>query len=244
MAIELWTWATPNGWKVSIMLEELIEAGVELPPIEVHEVNIGARQQFSDEFTAIVPNQKIPGLVDGDTRLMESCAILLYLAETYPSPLLPGDGSRWEVLQWLFWQAAGIGPIFGNKLSYTRYMEDVPAEQKAHPLERFNNEAQRLLRVLDRQLEGKDYICGDQFTIADIATYPWVRGWKWSKIDITGHANVVAWKDRVRGRPAVERGLMYGMPKDEIDSWSEETRKRYARGGASIASNESIASDQ
>ena len=158
------------------------------------------------------------------------------------SPLLPTDESRWEVLQWLFWQAAGIGPIFGNKLAYTRYMEDVPTEQKAHPLERFNNEAQRLLRVLDRQLEGRDYICGDTFTIADIASYPWVRGWKWSKIDITGHANVVAWVDRVRARPAVERGLNYGFNQDEIDSWSDETRKRYARGGASIASNESIAS--
>ena len=82
MSIELWTWATPNGWKVSIMLEELIEAGVELPPIEVHHVNIMDREQFSDEFTAIVPNQKIPGLVHGETKLMESCAILLYLGES------------------------------------------------------------------------------------------------------------------------------------------------------------------
>ena len=136
-----------------------------------------------------------------------------------------------------------LGPNFGNKLSYTRYMDDVPAEQKVHPLERFNNEAQRLLRVLDRQLEGKPYICGDAFTIADIACYPWVRGWKWSKINITGHANVVAWVDRVRARPAVERGLAYGAKRAEIDQWSEDTKKRYASGGASIASNESIASD-
>ena len=241
MAIELWTWATPNGWKVSIMLEELIEAGVELPPIEVHHVNIGAREQFSEEFTAISPNQKIPGLVDGDQKLMESCAILLYLAEKYPSPLLPQDESRWEAIQWLFWQAAAIGPIFGNKLSYTRYMDDVPAEQKAHPLERFNNEAQRLLRVLERQLQGRDYICGDDLTIADIACYPWVRGWKWSKIDITGHANVVAWVDRVRARPGVDRGLKYGFPEDEVDGWKEETKERYARLGATIASNKSIA---
>ncbi len=240
MTIELWTWATPNGWKVSIMLEELLEAGVELPPIEVRHVDIMNRQQFSDEFTDIVPNQKIPGLVHGDTKLMESCAILLYLGETFPSSLLPQDDSRWEVIHWLFWQAAGVGPIFGNKLSYTRYMDDVPAEQKAHPLERFNNEAQRLLRVLDRQLEGKDYICGD-YSVADIAAWPWVRGWKWSKVDVTGHANVMAWIDRVRARPAVERGITYGFPAEELDQWSEETKQRYAKGGASIASNDSIA---
>ena len=141
MAMELWTWGTPNGWKVSIMLEELKEAGVALPPVEVRHVNLMDREQFSEAFTAINPNQKIPGLVDGDSKLMESCAILLYLAEKYPTFLLPSDESRWEVIQWLFWQAAGLGPTFGNKLSYTRYMDDIPAEQKAHPLQRFSTEA-------------------------------------------------------------------------------------------------------
>ncbi|MEM8490803.1 MAG: glutathione binding-like protein [Pseudomonadota bacterium] len=240
MSMELWTWGTPNGWKVSIMLEELKEAGINLPPLEVHHVSLVDREQFLPEFTAISPNQKIPGFVDGDMKLMESCAILLYLAEKHPTSLLPQDESRWEVIQWLFWQAAGIGPIFGNKLSYTRYMDDVPEEQKAHPLERFNNEAQRLLRVLEKQLEGKAYICGENFTIADIACYPWVRGWKWSKIDITGHCNIVAWVDRVRARPGVERGLEYGIPKEEVDGWSADTKKRYAKLGATIASNESI----
>ena len=172
---------------------------------------------------------------------MESCAILLYLAEKFPSSLLPQDESRWEVIQWLFWQAANLGPNFGNKLSYTRYMDDVPAEQKAHPLQRFNNEAQRLLTVLNKQLEGKSYICGEHFTIADIASYPWVRGWKWSKIDITGHSNVVDWVERVRARPGVERGLTWDFSRDEVDKWSDETRQRYRSGGASIASNDSIA---
>ena len=244
MSLELWSFATPNGWKVTIMIEELIEAGAELPPVDVITVDLAARDQFSEAFTAINPNQKIPGLRDGDITLMESCAILLYLGEKYPSPLLPQDESRWDVIQWLFWQAANLGPNFGNKLSYTRYMEDIPMEQKAHPLERFNNESQRLLRVLNRQLEGRDYICGNNLTIADIACYPWVRGWKWSKIDITGHTNVVAWVDRVRARPAVERGLAYGFEKDEIDGWTEDTKKRYATFGASIASNESIAADK
>jgi len=241
VALELWTFATPNGWKVTIMLEELIEAGVELPEVEVVTVDIMRGDQFEATFTRINPNQKIPGLRHGDTTVMESCAMLLYLGEQFPSSLLPQDERRWDVIQWLMWQAANIGPVFGNKLSYTRYMEDVPEEQKRHPLQRFNNEAQRLLRVMDRQLEGHDYLCGDTFTIADIACYPWVRGWKWSKIDITGHANVVAWVDRVRARPAVERGLAYGFQQEEIDQWSEDTKQRYARGGATIASNESIA---
>ena len=241
--MELWSFATPNGWKVTIMIEELLEAGVNLPEVELRTVNIMNREQFEPDFTAINPNQKIPGLVDGDQTLMESCAILLYLGEKYPSPLLPQDESRWEVIQWLFWQAANLGPVFVNKLSYTRYMDDIPDEQKVHPLERFSNEAQRLLRVLNKRLEGRDYICGDQFTIADIACYPWVRGWKWSKIDITGHENVLAWVERIRARPAVERGLAYGFEPEQIDQWTEETKSRYARGGASIASNESIASD-
>ena len=239
--LELWTFATPNGWKVSIMLEELLEAGVALPPIEVHTVDIMQRQQFSEAFTAVNPNQKIPGLVHGDTRLMESCAILMYLGETFPSPLLPDGPGRWDAIQWTVWQAANLGPVFGNKLSYTRYLTDLPEERRSHPLERFNTEAQRLLRVLDRQLEGRDFICGDHLTIADIACFPWIRGYKWSKIDITLHDNVVAWLKRVRARPAVERGLAYGAPEGETDQWSADTKRRYASGGSSIASNDNIA---
>ena len=116
--MELWTAPSPNGWKVSIMLEELQEAGVTLPEVEVKFLDLQGGDQFSDEFTAISPNQKIPGLVDGDIRMMESCAILQYLGEKYPSPLLPDGDMRWQVIQWLTWQAAAVGPTFGNKLSY------------------------------------------------------------------------------------------------------------------------------
>ena len=238
--MELWTAATPNGWKVTIMIEELFEAGVELPPISVHEVSLLDGEQFSSEFTAKNPNQKIPVLVDGDLAIFESGAALLYLAEKFSSQLLPQGEARWGVLPWLFWQAANIGPVFGNKLSYTRYMDDVDTEKKVHPLERFSNEAQRLLRVLDKQLAGHDYICGTDYTIADIACFPWVRGWKWSKIDITGHANVLAWVDRVRARPAVARGLLYGSSAEEVDKWKESTRQLYRAAGASIASNARI----
>jgi GST-like protein len=137
------------------------------------------------------------------------------------------------------WQAANVGPVFGNKLSYTRYMDDVPELEKVHPLERFGNEALRLVGVLNQRLEGREYVC-DEFSIADIALYPWIRGWKWSKVNITDQANVVAWVDRVRARPGVTRGLAYGVPKDEVDQWSEERKAQYRKSGASIASNDNL----
>ncbi len=242
--LQLWTAATPNGWKVSIMLEELIEAGVQLPEREVITVDIMNGAQFSDAFTAVSPNQKIPGLVHGSVRMMESCAILQYLGEQYPSPLYPTGTARYDVLQWLTWQAACLGPTFGNKLSYTRYMADIPEEQKVHPLKRFNTEAQRLLGVLDTQLERKAYVCGDTFSIADIAIFPWIRGYKWSKIDITLHPNVLAWKERVHGRAGVKRGLAYGVKSNEVDQWSEDTKTRYVAGGSFMASNAVIGGKQ
>ena len=153
--MEIWTAATPNGWKVSIMIEELIEAGVDLLAFQVRNINLAAGEQFTPEFTAKNPNQKIPVLIDGDLSIMESCAILQYLAEKYPTDLLPGGPARWDVLQWLYWQAANVGPVFGNKLSYTRYMDDVDPEQKAHPLERFGKEGRRLVAVLSARLEGR-----------------------------------------------------------------------------------------
>ena len=129
----------------------------------------------------------------------------------------------------VYWQAANVGPVFGNKLSYTRYMDSVPDDQKAHPMERFNNEALRLAGVLDRQLGDNPWVCGDTYTIADIALYPWIRGWKWSKVNLTRYPRVMRWVDRVRARPAVERGLAYGMPKEEIDQWSAERKANTAK---------------
>lgn len=237
MGIEVWTAPTPNGWKVAIMLEELAEAGVALPEVRVRTIDLSAGEQFSSEFSARNPNQKIPVLIDGERSIMESCAILHYLAEKYPTDLLPAGDARWDVLPWVYWQAANVGPAFGNKLSYTRYMDGVDEAARAHPIERFGREARRLAAVLDRQLEGRDFVCGDAFTIADIAIYPWLRGYKWSKVDISDRPNVMAWITRVRARPGVGRGLAYGVPKDEIDRWSPERRAKYARGGASIADN-------
>ena len=243
MVMELLTSPTPNGWKVTIMVEELREAGVDLGDLTVIPVDIMNGDQFTESFTAVNPNQKIPALVDGDRSVIESCAILQYLGEKYPTSLLPQGEARWDVLPWVYWQAANVGPIFGNKLSYTRYITDVPDEARAHPLERFGKEARRLAGVLDRKLEGHPYVCGDAFSIADIAIYPWLRGWKWSKVDITDRPNVMAWIDRVRARPGVGRGLAYGVPEDEVDRWSKERRDSYAKGGASIASNRRLRSE-
>jgi GST-like protein len=231
MSAELWTWATPNGWKVSIMWEELREAGIDLPELIVRKVNIGNQEQFTPEFTRINPNQKIPALVHDGVCIMESCAILHYLAEHYPSSLCPLDEHKWNVLPWVYWQAANLGPNFGNKLSYTRYMDDVEQEQKKHPLERFNKESQRLLSVFANQLADKPYLCGELFTIADIACYPWIRGWKWSKIAITGYENIVNWVNRVRERPGVERGITYGVTEEERDKWSSATKGRFRKNG-------------
>ncbi len=238
MTFALWTSPTPNGWKVTVMMEELIEAGVDLAALEVRTVNLAKGEQFSSEFSAHNPNQKIPVLIDEDRSIMESCAILQYLGEKYPTSLLPSGDRRWDVLQWLYWQAANIGPAFGNKLSYTRYMDDVDEIQKVHPVTRFGDEALRLTGVLNKRLEGRDYVCGDDMTIADIAIYPWLRGYKWSKVDITDCPNVMAWITRVRSRPGVGRGLAYGVPEGEVDRWSAERKAQYRKGGSTIAAND------
>ncbi len=148
MALDVYFSATPNGWKISIMLEELREAGVELPETRIHMVDLSAGDQFTPEFTAINPNQKMPALVDDGRAVMESCAILQYLGEKYPTPLYPTDERRWDVLPWLYWQAANLGPAF--------------------------------------------------------------------------------------------RGVAYGVPKDEVDSFSKERRERYKARGAQIAANENL----
>ena len=240
--MELWTAATPNGWKVSIMIEELIEAGINLGEVSVRNINLAKGEQFAEEFLAHNPNAKIPVLLDGERSVMESCAILQYLAEKFPTSLLPEGEARWDILPWVYWQAANVGPVFGNKLSYTRYMDSVAQDAKAHPLERFGTEALRLASVMNRQLQNHKWVAGDTFSIADIALYPWLRGWKWSKVDITRTPAVLDWVNRVRARPGVERGIAYGVPAGEIDQWSEERKAQYRRNGAQIANPANLGS--
>ena len=221
--IELYTAATPNGWKITIMLEE---CGL---PYTVHPVDLGRGEQREPAFLEISPNGRIPAIRDGDLSLFESGAILHYLAEASGQFLPKEPKRRWDVLRWLHWQMGGVGPMVGQSISFNRYI----GERVPYAIERYGNESRRLFEVLDRRLEGREYVC-DDVSIADFALYPWVRAHKWARVSIDGLDNVSAWLTRVRSRPGVERGLAVGVPKDEIDQWSAERKASYKRGGASM----------
>ncbi len=203
--IDLYTWPTPNGRKASIMLEE-----VALPYV-VHTIDIGADEQFAPEFLAISPNNKIPAIVDPDgpdgapVSVFESGAILMYLAEKTASPLLPTDTRRrLDVLQWLMFQMGGVGPMLGQANHFLKFAaEDVP-----YAKDRYRAEAHRLYGVMDRRLDTVAYLAGDDYSIADVATYPWVMRWEWHEIDLARACpNVWDWVQRVGARPAVQKGM-------------------------------------
>ncbi len=202
--IDLYTWGTPNGRKVSIMLEELALA------YRVHAIDIMAGDQFSDEFVAINPNSKIPAIVDPDgpdgapISVFESGAILMYLAEKTGSPLLPVDPrARFKVIEWLMFQMAGIGPMFGQAHHFLfRPKEDVPYGKK-----RYHDETRRLYGVMDGRLAKVRYLAGDDYSIADIATYPWVARFERHQVDLDEFASVKRWYDEISARPAVIKGM-------------------------------------
>lgn len=221
--IELYTAPTPNGWKITIMLEE---CGL---PYSIHPVDLGAGEQHDPSFLALSPNGRIPAIRHGELTLFESGAILHYLAETSGRFLPTEPRRRWDVLQWLHWQMGGVGPMVGQSISFNRYIpEDVP-----YAKQRYARESRRLFEVLERRLAGREYVC-DEVSIADFALFPWVRAYKWARVSIDGLPNLDSWRKRMRARPGVERGLAVGVPKDEIDRWSEERRAAYQRGGASM----------
>ncbi len=203
--IDLYTWSTPNGRKVSIMLEE-----VELP-YEVHPINIGQGEQYDPEFLEISPNNKIPAIVDRDNgySMFESGAILIYLAEKTGSKLYPTEHfRRLDTLQWLMFQMGNVGPFFGQTHHFSRFAK----EKIPYAIERYVNETKRLYGVMDRRLEQVAYLAGDDYTIADVATFPWVARWPWHSLEsgLDGYPNVKRWFDAIRSRPAVQRG--YDVP--------------------------------
>jgi GST-like protein len=205
--IDLYTWATPNGRKVSIALEEL---GL---PYEVHPINIGEGEQFSTEFSAISPNQKIPAIVDRENgiRLMESGAILMYLAQK-AGKLLPVEPEKyWATIQWLMWQKGGQGPMLGQALHYLKFNPG----KSVYSEERYQKEAHRLYDVLDRGLSGQDFIVEGEYTIADIASWPWVARHEFQNVDLNDYQNVLAWYLRIAERPAVRAGWAVPVP-DEV----------------------------
>jgi len=200
--IDLYTWATPNGRKVSIALEEL---GL---PYHVHAIDISRGDQHTPEFTAISPNQKIPAMVDHESgiALMESGAILLYLAEK-TQRLLPSEPKRrWATIQWLMWQKGGLGPMLGQAHHFLKFNPG----KSSYAEERYQREAQRLYGVLERQLMKSDFIAGDEYTIADIASFPWVSRFEFQQIDLNDFPHVRAWYLRIARRPAVVAG--YAVP--------------------------------
>jgi GST-like protein len=201
--IDLYTWTTPNGRKVSILLEEL---GL---PYTAHAVNIGKDEQFAPDFLKISPNNKIPAIVDHDTGIsqFESGAIMIYLAEKTGQFLPTEAKARAAVMQWLMWQMGGFGPMLGQAHVFLKFNRglSLPAE------ERFAKEALRLYGVLDRQLADHDYVAGD-YSIADMAIFPWVARHDWHGVDLTAFPNVLRWYRAMAERPAVQRG--YQVPSD------------------------------
>ena len=201
--IDLYTWTTPNGRKVSILLEEL---GV---PYTAHPIDITNDDQFAPDFLKISPNNKIPAIKDHDNGLclMESGAIMWYLADKY-GKFLPDDAiGRAKVHEWLMWQMGGLGPMAGQAHHFLQFNPG----KAPYAETRYATEVQRLYGVLDKQLEGQDYICGD-YSIADMACWPWVARYEWQRVDLTQFPNVLRWYKALRARDAVIKG--YQVPKD------------------------------
>jgi GSH-dependent disulfide-bond oxidoreductase len=200
--IDLYTWTTPNGRKVSILLEEL---GL---PYTVHAVDINKGEQFQPSFLAISPNNKIPAIVDQETgtRLMESGGIMLYLADK-TGQLIPSEGEpRYRVIEWLMWQMGGIGPMLGQLHHFVRFNKGVAPYAEG----RFLEEARRLYGVLDHRLANREFVA-DTYSIADIAIWPWISRFEWQTIDLDEYPNVRRWYEVIAQRPVVQRG--YHVPK-------------------------------
>ena len=196
--IDLYTFTTPNGRKASIMLEEL---GLEYT---VHKINITKGEQFTPEFVAINPNSKIPAIVDRDAEItvFESGAILLYLAEK-TGKLLPSETKeRFQVIEWLMFQMASVGPMFGQYNHFNRYAP----EKIAYAIERYKKETLRLYEVLNKHLADKEFIC-DTYSVADIATFPWVAAYGFMGLTLDNHPNLQQWVSRMEQRPAVQKGM-------------------------------------
>ncbi|HLW27142.1 MAG TPA: glutathione S-transferase N-terminal domain-containing protein [Kiloniellales bacterium] len=201
--IQLYTWPTPNGHKVHIMLEEL---GL---PYDVHPIDIGRGDQFAPEFLKISPNNKMPAIVDPDgpdgapLSLFESGAILLYLADKHHRFIPQDERARQLTLQWLMWQMGGLGPMLGQAHHFLRY---APVEIP-YGRERYSKEAQRLYGILDKRLSEARYLAGEDYTIADMAVWPWTRSPEAQGVNRDSFPNFKRWFDEIAERPAVQRGV-------------------------------------
>lgn len=201
--IDLYTWTTPNGRKVSIMLEE---CGL---PYNVHKIDIGKGDQFTPEFVAINPNSKIPAIIDSNgpdgkpITLFESGAILVYLAQHYQKLLPPDWRQLYHVFEWLMFQMGGVGPMFGQAGHFRSYAK----EPQPYAIERYTNEVNRLHKVMNEQLGKTAYLAGNKYTIADIATWPWIINPERRGVDMALYPHVQRWFEEILARPAVQHGL-------------------------------------
>lgn len=205
--IDIYSWATPNGHKVHIMLEECGQrVGKDW---QVHAVDIGAGDQFKPEFLTISPNNKIPAMVDSvgpngkPISLFESGAILVYLASKFGKFMPKSDAAKFDTLQWLMFQMGGVGPMLGQAHHFRIY---APTKID-YAYDRYTNEAKRIYGVLDKQLQHNKFIAGKQYSVADIATFPWIRSWQNQGIEWADYPALKDWFDRVGERPAVKRGV-------------------------------------
>ena len=220
--IDLYYWPTPNGHKITMFLEE---AG---PAYQIIPVNISAGDQFKPEFLKISPNNRMPAIVDhspsdegNPIAVFESGAILVYLAEK-TGKLLPKDlRDRKTALEWLFWQVGGLGPMAGQNHHFSNYA----AEKIPYAIDRYVNETNRLYGVLDRRLDGREFLAGNDYTIADIAAYPWIVPWKRQQQNLDDFPNVRRWFDRIRNRPATVRAYDKGLPYSNQPAVTEEGKK-------------------
>ena len=220
--IDFYFWPTPNGWKVAMLLEEL---GV---PYQMIPVNISKGDQFRDEFLAISPNNRMPAIVDHDVdgdpvSVFESGAVMWYLADKY-GKFLPSDPvGRKEVMEWLFWQVGGQGPMAGQLSHFVNYApEDI---DNAYSLRRYKGEYERLLGVLDRRLEGREWLTSDQYTIADMICWPWVLIAKPLTSDLSPFSNVIAWRARIKERTATQAAVNLGKDLRRTAPPTDEERK-------------------
>ncbi len=212
--LELLTSETPNGWKVAILLEEL---GV---PYKVTAIALTDRVQKEDWYIALNPNGRIPTLVDhdaGEFAVFESGAILIYLAEKF-GRFIPSDvAGRSRVIQWVMWQMSGLGPMMGQATVFNRYFD----EKLPKVIDRYVRESQRLFAVMDRRLAENEYLAGD-YSIADMACFPWVRGHEWAQVPIDGFDHLKRWFEQIGARPAVQRGLLVPTP-PKAEEMAEKT---------------------